>query len=162
MVGLVVQSLNQVAYILAKPLDIILVQNVSSVRVIQLHPEVRWQGISVPENVLNNGLVRSSGHGLEVFIIFNLVYVCPCRQVYIGVFCEYVLRSVYDDSQGPFKYDNDQMVFRTSWFRVPYVVSTNDFACEDVIVDISYILHAFLSENYSRTSFSGVFFAHFE
>ena len=116
MMLLVVQGIDQVADVLAQPLDIFFSQDASAITMIKFHSEIRRKGISVPENIFYDSLVCCCGHGLEVFIIFDLVYVCPCRQVHVGVFCEYVLRSVYDDSQSPFQYDDDQMVFRTSWF----------------------------------------------
>jgi len=41
------------------------------------------------------------------------------------------------------------------------MVAACDFASEDIIIDISYIFDAFLSEQDSRTLLSGGFFAHF-
>ena len=128
---------------------------------IQTHLEIRWKRVAVTEDILNDSLVRGSNHCVEGIIIFDLIYIRPGRQIYISVFLERIFASIDDHSEGSLEHDNHKVILRPPWFRVFNVVTTNNLAGKDIIIDIAYVLDAFLSEDNRRALLSGYFFVHF-
>ena len=67
------------------------------------------------------------------------------------------------DDQIDFSFDHDdyKVVFRSSRLGVPDVVSTPDFTCEDIFVDVSDPADGVLSEEHCRFQAFCPFFRHF-
>ena len=82
---------------------------------VHLDLEIRWEWISVTEDVLNDASVCRSHHRMKSAAVFNFIDVGPCWKVYIGVFLEPVLFSVDDEIDVSFCDYDDQMILWTAW-----------------------------------------------
>ena len=123
-----------------------------------LKSEIRRERVSVSEDIFHYCLVRCRYKGLEIRGILNIH---PDREVGIGVFAEAMLLAVDDYTQFALQDEDHEMVLRPSGLGVSDMVSALDFAGEDIVVDITHALHAFLSEKYGRARVFMSDFLHF-
>ena len=122
---------------------------------------LRRAWVSVSEYILHDAPVSGCDHGMESSAIFDLIYVRPCRQIYISPFAESEFFTVYDHVEITL-YDNEhKMVLRLPWFGVDDVVFANDFSCEDIVVNVALPADVFFAEKYRRTAAFLPFVTHF-
>ena len=97
---------------------------------------------------------------MKILVVFDLVDVGPGGEIDVGLLAEMIVFSVDNQINMSFEHDDDKVIFRSPGLGVPDVVLTLDFACENILVNISQSLYGFLAEEYRRFVRFGPFLCH--
>ena len=118
MVVFVGQGIDHVADVLVQDSDVLLVHDVASDAVVDAEFEVTRERVSVPEDILDDALVCSCGHSVEILAITDVIDVRPGGEVDICVFLESELFTIDYHLHTAFQDYDYEMVFGSSGLAV--------------------------------------------
>ena len=161
MVALVGQGINHVADVPVQRVNVFPVYNLSSQTVVDSELEVRWERVSVLEDVLHDTLVCSCRHRMEIFGVFDFIDVGPYREIDVRMSVECQTFSVDQQCYSALQDNDYKVVFGTSWLAVSDMSFALDLARKDVLVDVSDTGHVVCTEYHCRLRGFLSFVTHF-